>query len=890
LAKKEADLAEGAAREKNLQAELEVAQDGADLAFTDPRLESRVKWPEIELDTKEVPSRGKHGERFLAFETCGGLTNQRIALIQGFMIAHITSRVVLLPYMNVNGAQMPELDYQEDRTTMLGFNDTFDLPKVASDLQRLGIQLTRFEDNTVQLFAAYKRAPVVHVNNNPQTPSWFRSISDTTTLKRRSTLKTFDVLRLDCAFFSLEMRNNGDLRDLYWAISSSLQPVPWIAKLADQVIENLQKRSVERGGSGTFNALHIRAEGDWMQHCQKWEPADVWARSPQINCKSNTDRVSNVLSIEGISNLQPLFIAGSPLGSELDAVRHPLSHLRQYYDIVDKHSFLKQLPSYERARELLAMIDFRICSAAAVFVGNSVSTFGAHLLLERQYKQNALMKYNFFTVQNVSPFLSVQYNGRCIPLSEVLFGSQKPFGFRVQIPTGVAGLAKQYGCYAERYPDILHMACHGNIAICDWQALANHYHGLGKREGRTLDCDMLKIAGPTIDASPLRMWVFTITLSGDPEYHEMAKVAVVSARKHTSLQPVCVVFGEYREHQMIQWLKSQGARVIFHEPRWANFMLEATENAKRRGYQNSKSPLYADPEKLVATFLRLDISTLGFVDDYVLYTDVDVLFTGNVDLNQFGATLPRYFTMGTEYEGADLTRYSGNMGILLINVREMQRTHAEFIRWVFSAENINNGLFFGDFGPGDQGAMKAFYENKFLLRAWPSFNWKPYWGFVHIASIIHFHGPKPRDYARYAADKQEELKRHPIYKDIYKECNMAMKGLKRIMSLWHSYLEELGPSKRETMIMRMVHTKPLRLGATPTTVGIVVSTDNNVLMLYVIMSVATTICITRLVPIGRPRARAAKCSTCIQLTIAVIVVLPLCSTIAMMMVVHQRDH
>jgi len=47
---------------------------------------------------------GGTGQTFLTFETCGGLTNQRIALIQAFMLARLTSSKAVLPRLNPNGA------------------------------------------------------------------------------------------------------------------------------------------------------------------------------------------------------------------------------------------------------------------------------------------------------------------------------------------------------------------------------------------------------------------------------------------------------------------------------------------------------------------------------------------------------------------------------------------------------------------------------------------------------------------------------------------------------------------------------------------------------------------------------------------------------------------
>ena len=44
---------------------------------------------------------------YLAFDTCGGLTNQRISLVQGLMLAHLMQATAVLPRLNANGLQRP---------------------------------------------------------------------------------------------------------------------------------------------------------------------------------------------------------------------------------------------------------------------------------------------------------------------------------------------------------------------------------------------------------------------------------------------------------------------------------------------------------------------------------------------------------------------------------------------------------------------------------------------------------------------------------------------------------------------------------------------------------------------------------------------------------------
>ena len=175
--------------------------------------------------------------------------------------------------------------------------------------------------------------------------------------------------------------------------------------------------------------------------------------------------------------------------------------------------------------------------------------------------------------------------------------------------------------------------------------------------------------------------------------------------------------------------------------------MEKNENA---------SHLFGQESAMVGTFLRIDVPVLAFIDKYVLYTDVDVFFRKDVKLSDFGRRLPRYYTVGTESHGELIKngadQYSGNAGVMLINVPAMRQTYDDFVSFIFSKENVQRGFVFGDMGPGDQGAYNDFYQGLFEVKAWPRFNWKPYWDFREEAQIIHFHGPKPHQYAEWVRD------------------------------------------------------------------------------------------------------------------------------------------
>ena len=264
--------------------------------------------------------------------------------------------------------------------------------------------------------------------------------------------------------------------------------------------------------------------------------------------------------------------------------------------------------------------------------------------------------------------------------------------------------------------------------------------------------------------APVATWVFLATGDASPAWVAMTKRAVVSALERTSLKPVCVFWGP-RSAPLALWLAARGVEVVHHAPLWLPLLKRALNTTA--GRRNVKfSPLYASPRSLASTFLRVDVPLLldpAVHGDVVLYADTDVLFLDGV---AFGAAAPEFFSLGAETPRAP--NY-GNAGVMLLNLAGLRRTYAAFLDWIFSPENVDRGLHFGDYGPGDQGAYASFYRGRFDVANWPAFNWRPYWPYAPgRASLLHFHGPKPDDYRDFLRDGAAAS---PLHAGILARCD-----------------------------------------------------------------------------------------------------------------------
>jgi len=251
-------------------------------------------------------------------------------------------------------------------------------------------------------------------------------------------------------------------------------------------------------------------------------------------------------------------------------------------------------------------------------------------------------------------------------------------------------------------------------------------------------------------------WFFTLnqTCSFFDQYSEMAKVAVLSARKHTDLEPVLLFDGVSEE--FINWMQSHQVVVIQMESSLSKALTKIAPDRVDVGR---------------GAFLRVDIpwvmDRLGWNDPFVLYTDCDVLFIKPLDLSNI---LPTYFAVAAEVDIED--NLNMNTGVMVMNIENLQRTYQGFQRFV--TKYLNHFAYL-DY---DQTAYRCYYHMEWQTLP-PQYNWKPYWGENPEAVIVHFHGPKPTEKE---AAQQETLV--PIRQ------NLVCEPFFRWVKFWDTYAQE----------------------------------------------------------------------------------------------------
>jgi len=226
-------------------------------------------------------------------------------------------------------------------------------------------------------------------------------------------------------------------------------------------------------------------------------------------------------------------------------------------------------------------------------------------------------------------------------------------------------------------------------------------------------------------------WYFALNESGILRYGEMVMVAVESATRNTSLKPMMLYDGQIND--FTRWIESRGVTVVQHQVSFLKELLDAPTN------------LGFNPAVARGAYLRLEVPELETEDDFILYTDVDVIFVRNPDVSSLR---PRYFAAAPEATtGSDIIRFYRpvcNSGAMIMNVKNMREARP----WVLNLARSHNFYFQGRSGYYDQGAINfAFHA---MWEEMPhSLNWRPFTGLpTDDASIIHFHGPKPHEVFR----------------------------------------------------------------------------------------------------------------------------------------------
>jgi len=211
-------------------------------------------------------------------------------------------------------------------------------------------------------------------------------------------------------------------------------------------------------------------------------------------------------------------------------------------------------------------------------------------------------------------------------------------------------------------------------------------------------------------------WYFAIDeVGGSGHTGEEAKLAVSTAQAVGGLEPRLLYYG--RRSSFTRWMTKRGVEIIDVK----SDFIEKLHHLSGAGLLETHS---------IGHWLRCALPEVEHQNEYVLYTDCDVVFLDSVS---WGDYRPSIFCAAPEFRLGNWRYF--NSGVMIINVPAMQGSYEAFKRYLAGKVAQPNGAV------DDQQEM-----NKYYRRLWdymdPRLNWKPYWGFKPDARILHFHGPK----------------------------------------------------------------------------------------------------------------------------------------------------
>ncbi len=212
-------------------------------------------------------------------------------------------------------------------------------------------------------------------------------------------------------------------------------------------------------------------------------------------------------------------------------------------------------------------------------------------------------------------------------------------------------------------------------------------------------------------------WYFAIDEVGaHGETGADAQTAVLSALALGQLQPYLLYYG--KRNDFTTWMTSHGVTVIDAAPRF----LATIQAAEQAGIYKAHS---------IGHWLRVVLPQVETTEDFVLYTDCDVIFLNKVD---WPTIRPKVFAAAPEFKRDNWNYF--NAGVMVLNIPAMRHSYDLFEAQICARIEAPDSYSYDD-----QQALNEAYRGLWD-RLDPRLNWKPYWGHNPQAALLHFHGPK----------------------------------------------------------------------------------------------------------------------------------------------------
>ena len=166
-------------------------------------------------------------------------------------------------------------------------------------------------------------------------------------------------------------------------------------------------------------------------------------------------------------------------------------------------------------------------------------------------------------------------------------------------------------------------------------------------------------------------WVFATNQGSleksNNEYPRLIRAAVSSAIENTTLQPYMIYDGA--ETAFTREMQSCGVTIVRHRLSFYEFI---------KKYQEQNLPgNWRYLQTATSAFLRVDLPLLFKRDDFLLYTDCDIIFLRDPQLEM---VRPEYFSCAPERVRGDRVHF--NSGVMVMNLKALAANHAVFCEYI----------------------------------------------------------------------------------------------------------------------------------------------------------------------------------------------------------------